>query len=176
MSEQATLSDYGVSPAPATVRLERMLPGPIERVWAYLTESDLRGQWLATGDMDLRVGGKVELVWRNDELTGRLEDRPEGFPEEHRMESTVTKLDPQRLLAIGWNGGSEVTFELAPRGGEVLLTVTHSRLPDRGMMLGVSAGWHAHLDVLVARARGTEPPPFWKSWLELKATYDQRLP
>jgi len=93
MSEQATLSGYGVSPAPATVRLERMLPGPIERVWAYLTESDLRGQWLATGAMDLRVGGKVELVWRNDELSGRAADRPSDMPEEHRMESTVTKLD-----------------------------------------------------------------------------------
>ncbi|MEX3932396.1 hypothetical protein AB4Y32_11375 [Paraburkholderia phymatum] len=26
------------------VRFERLLPGPIERVWAYLTESDKRSQ------------------------------------------------------------------------------------------------------------------------------------
>ena len=25
---------------PGTVKLERLLPGPVERVWAYLTESD----------------------------------------------------------------------------------------------------------------------------------------
>lgn len=176
MSEQATLSAYGVSPAPATVRIQRMLPGPIERIWAYLTESELRGQWLATGGMDLRVGGKVELVWRNDELSGRAADRPADMPEEDRLQSTVLRLDPPRLLAFGWDGGSEVSFELEPQGGEVLLTVTHSKLPTRSMMLGVSAGWHAHLDVLAARARGTEPPPFWKTWLELKAAYDQRLP
>ena len=31
---------YGVQTAPDTVRIERLLPGPIERLWAYLTESD----------------------------------------------------------------------------------------------------------------------------------------
>ena len=34
----------------------------------------------------------------------------------------------------------------------MLLTVIHRRLPDRSTMLKVSAGWHMHLDVLVARA------------------------
>ena len=58
----------------------------------------------------------------------------------------------------------------------MLLTVIHRRLPDRGMMLGVSAGWHAHLDMLVARLTGTEPEPFWDGWSRLKAEYDQRIP
>lgn len=31
----------------ATVRLERLLPGPVERVWDYLTQPDLRRTWLA---------------------------------------------------------------------------------------------------------------------------------
>ena len=54
--------------APDTVRLERLLPGPVERVWAYLTESDKRAQWLAAGRMDLRVGGKVQLEFDNSKL------------------------------------------------------------------------------------------------------------
>jgi hypothetical protein len=58
----------------------------------------------------------------------------------------------------------------------VLLTVIHRRLPDRGMKLGVSAGWHAHLDVLVARLTGTEPEPFWDGWSRLKTEYDRRIP
>lgn len=33
---------YATLPAPATVRIERVLPGPVERVWAYLTESEKR--------------------------------------------------------------------------------------------------------------------------------------
>jgi hypothetical protein len=37
-------SIYGVLTEPATRAIERLLPGPIERIWAYLTESDLRRQ------------------------------------------------------------------------------------------------------------------------------------
>jgi uncharacterized protein YndB with AHSA1/START domain len=43
-----------------TVRFERTLPGPIERVRAFLTVSDKRAQWLAAGEMELRIGGSVE--------------------------------------------------------------------------------------------------------------------
>ena len=38
----------GTSPEQATVRLERMLPGPIERVWAYLVEPEKRAMTAAT--------------------------------------------------------------------------------------------------------------------------------
>jgi len=44
------------------------------------------------------------------------------------------------------------------------------------MTLGVSAGWHAHLDMLVARMTGQEPEPFWDHWVKLKAEYDPRIP
>jgi hypothetical protein len=43
-------------------------------------------------------------------------------------------------------------------------------------MLGVSTGWHIHLDLLVARARGEEPPPFWDGFARLRKEYDRRLP
>ena len=41
-----------------TVRFERLLPGPIERVWAYLTESEKRRKWLASGDT-IRESGRI---------------------------------------------------------------------------------------------------------------------
>ena len=37
---------------PGTVKMERLLPGPVERAWAYLTESDKRATWLAAGEFD----------------------------------------------------------------------------------------------------------------------------
>jgi uncharacterized protein YndB with AHSA1/START domain len=49
MTELASLDTYGALIEPTTVKIQRLLPGPIERVWAYLTESDLRRQWLAAG-------------------------------------------------------------------------------------------------------------------------------
>lgn len=176
MTDLATLDVYGALTEPATLTLQRLLPGPIERVWAYLTDSDLRRQWLAAGAMDMKLGAPVELVWRNDELTDPPGRRPEGFPDEHRMECRITELDPPRKLAISWQGSGDVSFELEPRGKDVLLTVVHRRLPDRGTMLMVGAGWHMHLDILVARVKGEEPKPFWDGWLSLRTEYDQRLP
>ena len=55
----------------------------------------------------------------------------------------------------------------------MLLTVIHRRLPDRATMLNVGAGWHMHLDVLVARVAGDEPAPFWDGWSRLKQEYDR---
>ena len=93
------------------------------------------------------------------------------------MESRITELDPPRKLSFTWGKGSgDVSFELEPRGERVLLTVTHRRLPDRGMMVGVSTGWHAHLDMLVARLSGETSEPFWDRFSRLRAEYDRRIP
>jgi uncharacterized protein YndB with AHSA1/START domain len=173
---QATAPDaYGALSEDATLTLERLLPGSIDRVWAYLTKSDLRRQWLAAGTMEMRVGAPIELVWRNHELTNPPGERPEGFGEEHRLESEITELDPPRRLSISWGSTGGVTFELEPVGDMVRFTVTHRRIPDRSIMLNVSAGWHAHLDVLAARLAGEQPEPFWNKWQALKAEYDKRL-
>lgn len=176
MTDLVDAGAYGVLTEPATLKIERLLPGPIERVWAWLTDSELRRQWLAAGEMELELGAPFELVWRNNELTDPPGARPDGFGEEHRMQSRITELDPPRKLSFAWKGTGDVTFALEPRGDEVLLTLIHRRLPDRSMMLMVGAGWHAHLDVLVARARNETPAPFWDSWTRLKQDYDRRLP
>jgi uncharacterized protein YndB with AHSA1/START domain len=167
---------YGVLIEPATLKIERVLPGPAERVWAYLTDSDLRRKWLAAGDMQMETGSGFELVWRNDELTDPPGMKPEGFGAEHRMKSEITECDPPRKLAFTWGTTGGVSFELQPIGDEVLLTVIHRTLPDRSMLLMVSAGWHMHLEVLAAKMAGAKPKPFWDGWLQLKADYDKRLP
>jgi uncharacterized protein YndB with AHSA1/START domain len=176
MKERATVDAYGVLTEPATLKIQRLLPGPIERIWAYLTESDLRRQWLAAGQMEMKVGAPVELVWRNDQLTNPPGQRPPGFSGERRMQSRITELDPPRKLAIAWDGSGDVSFELEPKGNEVLLTVIHRRLPDRANLLGVGAGWHMHLDLLVARVTGKEPEPFWDGLSRLREEYDRRIP
>jgi uncharacterized protein YndB with AHSA1/START domain len=176
MIERATESAYGALIEPAALKIERLLPGPIERIWAYLTESELRRQWLAGGKMEMRIGAPFELVWRNDELTNPPGERPPGFPAEHRMESRVTEFDPPRKLAIAWGANGETSFELAAKGEAVLLTLIHRRLPDRTTLLNVGAGWHMHLDILLARASGKEPEPFWDGWSRLHSEYERRIP
>jgi uncharacterized protein YndB with AHSA1/START domain len=177
MNDRAKVDAYGALSEPSTLTIQRMLPGPIERVWAYLTESDLRRKWLASGEMEMKVGAPFELVWRNSELTDPPGERPEGFGEEHRMESRIIELDPPRKLVFAWGKeDSDVSITLEPRGERVLLTVTHRRLPTRGMLVGVSTGWHAHLDMLVASLSGETSEPFWDRFSRLRAEYDRRIP
>ncbi|CAN5536872.1 SRPBCC family protein [soil metagenome] len=176
MTHAATAESYGVLTEPTTLKIERVLPGPIERVWAYLTESGLRRQWLASGEMEMKIGAPFKFTWRNDELTDPPGQRPPGFDAEHSMQSHITELDPPRTLGITWGTNGAVSFTLEPRGNEVLLTVIHRRVPDRATLLKVSAGWHMHLDILVARMRDETSGPFWDGWLRLKTEYDRRLP
>ena len=173
-----TASDsYGVLIEPATLKIERLLPGPIERVWAYLADSELRKLWLAAGDIELAEGAPFELVWRNDELAGvRTGERPQDMSEEHRMQSQVILADEPRKLVIAWNNTGNVTFELEPVGEGVLLTLTHAGFQTRSALIGHSAGWHAHLDVLEALAFEREAKAFWPHWEALRVEYDERLP
>ena len=92
------------------------------------------------------------------------------------MQGEITELDPPHKLAITWSESGGVTFELESRGEEVLLTLTHRGIPNRGYLLSVSAGWHMHLDIMAARLKGGNPAPFWDGWARLKADYDKRLP
>jgi uncharacterized protein YndB with AHSA1/START domain len=177
MTSLAVQENYGALEEPATLTMKRQLPGPIDRVWAYLTESDLRRRWLAAGDMEMREGAAFELVWRNSELTDPPGAKPDGFGDEHRLDSEITELDPPRLLGFTWGSTGGVTMELEEVGDKVLLTVTHRRILDRSSQLNISAGWHAHLDMLAAQLAG-EPlsQPFWDRWLGLKADYERRIP
>ena len=46
---------------------------------------------------------------------------------------------------------SVATFELSERGSEVLLVLTHRKLANRGVLVGVAAGWNVHLAILEDR-------------------------
>jgi uncharacterized protein YndB with AHSA1/START domain len=171
-----TSETYGALVEPATLRVERLLPGPIDRVWAYLTQSALRRQWLASGDMTQKAGTSFELTWCNDELTDPPGKRPEGMGAVHSQVCRLLAFEPPHKLAFTFGGAGEVLFELAEAGADVRLTLIHSRVPDRGTLLKVGAGWHMHLDVLAARLADRRPEPFWDGWERLKTEYDRRLP
>ena len=176
MNHSPKPEDFGTLIEPTTLKIERMLPGPIERVWSYLTDNNLRSQWFASGDMKLEPDAPFEFVWRNDELSTKPGKRPEGMPEVRRMQARVITCDPPHKLAFTWGEKSDVSITLQNRGSRVLLTLIHNRVADRSMALGVSAGWHSHLDVLAHILNGTEQQPFWDNFTSLKREYDQRIP
>ncbi len=174
------MSEFGTVPEAGTIRFERLLPGPIERAWAYLTEPEKRGKWLASGPMELRVGGKFELIWRNSGLSPRKEKIPEKYQQfepEARMSGRITRCESPRLLSHTWEGGdSEVTYELTPRGGSVLLVLTHRRIASRKDMLSFGPGWHTHLGILKDLLNGEVPSPFWSAFAALESEYEKRIP
>ncbi len=180
--EGHAMNDFGVVTEAGTVRLERVLPGPIERVWAYLTESEKRGKWLASGEMELRLGGRTELTFRNSDLSPHHEPTPDRYKqyEGATFQGRITRWDPPRRLSYtwgeSWGEDSEVTFELSPRGANVLMVLTHRRLKDRAVMVSVASGWHTHVGFLIDILNGREPPGFWSTHARLEAEYEERLP
>lgn len=175
MNEYVEVIETGV------IRIQRLLPGPIDRVWAHLTESEKRGKWLATGEMELKVGGKVI----HDFQHGNLSEEPDPIPERYcnmeggtSMEGTVTQIDPPRLLAYTWGetdgDSTEVIIELSEQDDQVLLTLTHRQLPDHELV-SVASGWHTHLDILVKHLSGQFIPAFWKTHMTLEKEYEKRL-
>jgi uncharacterized protein YndB with AHSA1/START domain len=170
------MSEYGTVFEPASVRFERLLPGPIERVWSYLTDPELRGTWFASGPLEPRVGGTVKLTFRHSQLAPPGEKAPEKHAgaEGHTTIGRITQWDPPQRLAFLWDE-SEVVFELAPKGDEVLLTLTHRKLPNRDELRSVSSGWHTHLAVLGERLRGEPLRPFWPRIEKLEREYAERI-
>ena len=171
------MNDVSTSTEKATVRLERLLPGPIERVWAYLTESDKRETWFASGVFELRVGGKADLHFDHSNISS--EKRPHEYnAKKSDFPGTITRIEAPRLLSYTFGPGgpqSEVTFELEPRGKEVLLVITHRRIADPKTLVGFTAGWDVHVGILEDRLNGVEPRPFWTTHARLKREYEAKL-
>ena len=163
---------------PGTVRVERLLPGPLERVWAYLTESEKRAKWLAPGEFDLRLGGKIRLQFNNSNLSCE-KVAPEKYKDHHlnTFDGVITRLEPLRVLAYTWNwdgADTDVTYELTPRGKDVLLVIVHRRLPKE-IVPSVMGGWDVHSGILADILGGVEPRPFWSTHTKLEMEYATRL-
>jgi uncharacterized protein YndB with AHSA1/START domain len=165
---------------PGTLRIERTLPAPIERVWAYLTDPEKRATWLAGGTMAQEAGGVFELRFEHTKLTD--EEAPErfaGYRKPHLQKSRLVRSEAPTLLTISWDEGpapSEVTFELTPQGdNSTQLVLTHRRLADRKETLSVAGGWHAHLDVLIDVVQGKKPQGFWSNLEAVEKAYEAQL-
>jgi uncharacterized protein YndB with AHSA1/START domain len=117
----------------ATLRFERRLRQPVERVWAAITDPDEIEAWWGRATVDLKRGGAMHIEWLNGDVT---------------MPATITALDPPRLLEIEGEPHGTLRFELEPDGdGTRLRFIARSQIPE-DFRSKVLAGWHFHLDAL----------------------------
>ena len=171
---------HGIITEAGTIVFERILPGPIERVWEYITDPEKRGRWLGSGSIEPEIGGRLVLFFHHADLSPVKEPTPERYKS---LEQGVTMLceitecqKPNRLSFLFGKDGSEVTFDLKSKGQSVLLTLTHRRLPNRSTALNVAGGWHTHLDILIDQLGAKTPRPFWSNYLSRYEEYEARIP
>lgn len=173
------MSGYAEKIDDNTIRFVRLLPGPIERVFAYLWEEDKRKTWFTSGAMPTKAGESFTQTWKHSEYSPNKSTPPERMKDVdekgHTSTNTLLAYEPPRRLAYTFGQGSEVEFLLEPEGDKVRLTLTHSKLPDRNYTLNVSGGWHSHLDVLEMHLKGETPPGFWVVWRKVEGAYDSRI-
>ena len=152
------MSDKGEMSSVPCVTFTRTLPGPLEKVWAHLTDTKLLPAWFG-GDSSIepRQGGVVRLMGGH-------------------IRGVVTQWQPPKKLVYTWNvfgpnDGREAvseypesypTFELAPHGEDVVLTFRHFPIVNRFVPQN-AMGWHTMLDILEATLGGAkvEERPFY---------------
>ena len=177
---------YGKRIDPYTVQFVRLLPGPIERIWAFLWDSDKRGEWFARGAMPTKPGEGFEMHFKHSTLSPNQAEPPERMREMdktgHNSRNILLAYEPPHRLVFSFGPDaredSEVEFVLKeegdPKNNLVRLTLTHRKIPNRKYALDVSGGWHSHLAILQAKAEGRVPPAFWDVWRETDGVYERR--
>jgi uncharacterized protein YndB with AHSA1/START domain len=148
------MEDKGESSRVLSVTFDRMLPGPIERVWEHLTvPANLKGWFGDDSTIEPRLGGAVRLMGGH-------------------IRGTITQWRPPLVLAYTWNvfgpGDGEdavsafpesyLSLMLEPRGKDVMLRLKHLPVLDRFENQN-KMGWHTFLDILTATLRGEEVKP-----------------
>ncbi|MGA9720780.1 MAG: SRPBCC domain-containing protein [Acidobacteriaceae bacterium] len=170
---------YATLIAPDTILLERLLPGPIERVWEYIADSEKRGKWLGTGIMDPKAGTTFTLYLRNSDLSTVKEVTPPQHAKHdagYHTECRMTQCEPPTALSFIWDKATEMTIRLSPEGENVLLRLTHRQLTGTAPMHDFAAAWHTHLGFLVAHLNGRDPGSFWQAFSKNEAEYAPRGP
>ena len=132
------------------VRFERVLPHPIAKVWAALTEPAGLAAWLAPGTIDLAPGGRARLEFTTTS---------------HVVDGAVLAVDPPVLLEYAWGDHGTVRWELSPAAGGTRLVLTHA-LPEADAPPLFLAGWHTHLELLALALNGQPAPWPWPRWHE----------
>jgi uncharacterized protein YndB with AHSA1/START domain len=134
------------------IRVERRVAAPADRVYAYLTDSDLWATWQGqSARVDATPGGAYRMTMSN------------GM----RASGQFVELVPHRRVVFTWGweghptlppGSSRVEIDLIPDGIGTLVRLTHRGLPPEEITKH-EAGWDHYLPRLAVAVEGGDPGP-----------------
>lgn len=146
----------------STLRFERTLAHPRERVWRAITDPDELAQWFPSAVVyEPRVGAPMQFDF------GGAHDI-DAWPGE------VLAWEPERVFAFAW-GTDELRFELGDAAdGGTRLVFTHAFAHEPGKEARDAAGWEACFASLGALlGDGERPDP--GVWSRHAAAYAERF-
>jgi len=131
------------TPVGLTLRMERTLNAPIERVFEVLTAAEHIGRWFGPSD-DFRV---TVHAWEAKEGGAyRVEfNTPDG--ETHIVVGTFTAIVPNSRVSYTWSWEGRppmdtlVTFALEGKGRQTQLVFTHEGFPAEDVRGHHEQGW-----------------------------------
>lgn len=152
--------------SPSELVLHRVLEAPIERVWSFIVDPELRARWFMSGTSDLRPGGQLGLAMRHDELSDQAIPTPPLYQSAigASWTETITLFEPPYAIGFTWDGGrgGDVTIRLSAEDKRrTKLTLVHSGLRGDADAVSFGGGWLAHLTALELRLRGRPISNFW---------------
>ena len=129
-----------------TLRFERRLAHPPEKVWRALTDPAELSHWFPQDvEGSFAPGAALRFVFRGPAPSLDGEVVPD-------FKGEVLEADPPRMLAYRW-GEDVLRWSLTPDGAGCLLVFTDT-LAERGKAARDGAGWHLCLDALVTHLGG----------------------
>jgi uncharacterized protein YndB with AHSA1/START domain len=155
--------DYG------TLKFERPLSHPREKVWKAITDPKEIFRWLPDykGTFNGYNGGTIDLVntVSGSHVTGDILVSDLNSVFEHEWH-----ISPNQMFPHG-EPESIIRWELKQEGdSNTLLIVTHSCL-TKSTALRLAPGWHAYLDRLEAILNNQGPPDWARRFAEVKELY-----
>lgn len=165
-------------PSPGEVRLVRLLPGPIEHVWDFITDPEKRARWFCGGALEQKPGGKFAFAMHHKNLAPDETPPPEYAKVQDpgvTFEGRVLRCEAPHLLEFTFGGDdSVVTFDLQPEGDKVRLLLIHRASGDDLKEVGsFASGWHIHWAMLIALLEDAPRPQFWGMYAKLKPIYSE---
>ena len=147
------MSGHGELGTVHSVKFARLLPGPIDKVWAHLTNPALLPAWYGEDSViEPRAGGAVRLL--GGHIRGVVTQWRPPKDGEAKLTYTWNVFGPDDAPdAVSAYPESYPTFELKTEGTIVQLTFTHFPVLERFVAQN-AMGWHTMLDMLEAALKG----------------------